>query len=263
MNSCGYFLEFSSDNPDRPLFLVSGSESGYSAGTDALALKYRFRLKEFNLSSEYMYAYSYILNPTLSGFPASTSLNWWFSLPLAKKTSALGALPFSPKSTLAQNVIALVIQPMRSPNYVVPTGAPVELAPYYFYDSRSWDLPAQLTTALSIATRNQLPPQVQVSMVAIDEASAARVQAIYGGAAGSTIPTFSDTSSTTPALPGGLYNSAGVAQIFTQASKTPGSGANDQYQADLSNLEKALVNLHITYRVFTTNVSILQAKFSD
>ena len=65
-------------------------------------------------------------------------------------------------------------------------------------------------------------------------------------------------------LPNGLYDSStGAPKIFLQASSNPQSGLNDQYQADLANLEQALVNLHITYRVFSTTVTILQAKFSD
>ena len=159
-------------------------------------------------------------------------------------------------------MIALVIEPIRSPNYPVPSTAPVELAPNYYYDTRQWSgTTSNATSALSIASRNQLPPQVKVTMVAIDEVSAARMQAQYGGALGSTLPTFSDSSTSKPALTGGLYNANGTSNLFLTASQTPGD--NKTYQSDLTSLEQALVNLHVTYRVFSTNVTILQAKFSD
>src|ERR1700677_537984 len=201
LNTCGYFLEYSSDNPDRPAFLT-GTEAGVATGgSDALAVKFRFRLKELNISSEYMYVYSYV-NNNQSKFgspPLTRSLNWWYNNLITLKDSGYNTLKyppttgtaFNPKYTLSQNVIALVILPRRSPNYPVATGAPIELAPSYYYDSRSWDLPLSLTTPLSVATRNQLPPQVMVTMVAIDEASAARLQT--QAATPSTMPTFSDS----------------------------------------------------------------------
>lgn len=262
LNTCGYFLQFSSDNPDRPTFLQNSAEPGYTGGSVALPLKFRFRLKELALPSQYMYAYQYISGQTNIVYP-----NWWYSQPLAKKTSNTNiALPFSPVYTLAQNVIALVIEPMRSSNYTPPNPNVTEIAPYYFYDSRSWDAPLRLTTPLSVATRNQLPPQVMVTMVAIDEASAARLQSQYGDALGSTMPTFSDAGVvSSPSLPNGLYDSKGTPQIFTQASSNVNNPntVNDLYQKDLTNLEQALVNQHITYRVFSTHVTILQSKFSD
>ena len=63
---------------------------------------------------------------------------------------------------------------------------------------------------------------------------------------------------------------SGSSQIFIYPSVTSGTvtGPTDPrinaiYTSDLSNLEQALVNQNITYRVFSTNVTILQAKFSD
>ena len=280
LNPCGYFLEFSSDNPDRPAFLT-GTEPGVaSVGSDALPVKFRFRLKEFNLPAEYNYVYQYTSGSGQEkvGSTGFQYNNWWYGYPLTKHANSLASpLPFSAKYTLAQNVIALVFEPMRSPNDTVPTGAPEELAPLYFYDTRSWDQPLVQTTPQSIASRNQLPPQVMVTMVAIDEPSAARMQLLYGGANGSTIPTFSDASTPNSKLSGGLYSTTGVAQIFLYASTnssttglpnppqaTSGPGSiNYQYGQDLNNLEQALTNLHITFRVFSTNVTILQAKFSD
>ena len=68
-------------------------------------------------------------------------------------------------------------------------------------------------------------------MVAIDEASAARLQGLNGGSTGNTIPTFSDSNGLpNPALPNGLYDSAtGAPEIFLQASSNrPGSGLYDR-----------------------------------
>ena len=104
------------------------------------------------------------------------------------------------------------------------------LAPNYTYDSTVANSNAALDT------KNQLPPLIQVTMVAINEASAIRL----AQGQGTTMPTF------------GL-STAAFNNLFTNAT---------QMSADLATLEQALANQHIVYRVFSTNLAIKGAKWS-
>jgi len=244
VNECGYFIEFSNDTADRPNFLTTTS------GTATIPLRYRFRLKELSVPTESNLIYNYtsgaISNPP--NFPPD-----WIITPLS---SAL-------KRTIADNIIALIILPMRSPNdpTTVTTGttALAQLAPHYAYDSRAWVTTSPTNPVVANAdssplvrtTRNQLPPLVQVTMVAIDEPSAFRLAAVNG----KVMPTFTNT-----ALPGGLSS---IFQTASSATGIANGQYGDEYLTDLASLQQALANLHITYRVFSTSISISQAKWSN
>lgn len=131
-NALGYFVEFGSDT-NGPSFL----------GT---APRQRWRLKQIAQPSE-----------SLQIFSSSTSAPWITQL----------AGPTATPVILAENVIALVVLPERTPG-------DASLAPAYAYDSRD------TTNALTFA---QLPARVRVMLVAIDEASAQRLAAANGSTA--------------------------------------------------------------------------------
>jgi len=102
------------------------------------------------------------------------------------------------------------------------------LAPSYFYDSTLKNpVPA-------INPEHQLPPNVRVTMVAIDEPSAIRL------AHGQTMPDF------------------GLANLFL----TNGTTTAANYAADLQTLQTNLTAQHCSFRVFTSNVVIRGAKWS-
>ena len=154
---------------------------------------------------------------------------------------------------LAENVIALVVYPHRSPNDPVPSGSPTQLAPLYFYDSRSYV--TKPTDATALLTRNQLPPMVQITMVVMDERSAERFQASLGAAPQTIAPATEKLGLTTGTT--GLFVKASTISNPTAAQE------KDQYTLDLATLEKKLQDLNLTYRIFSTDVSILQAKWSE
>jgi len=236
LNVCGYYVRFSNDQKDRPTFL---------SGNTVIPYHYRFRLKEMSVAAENVGVY----------YPSNTATDYppdWIANPLQGFDQAGNTLSNSPERTLAENVIALMILPQRSPNDPAPPAGPAELAPNYIYDTQASLNPNSVSAQLQTTTSNQLPPVVQVTMVAIDEASAARLQV----ANNTTMPTFKDSAY----LPGGLSS------LFQTASTPAGITAQqygDQFRTDLGTLEKALVHLHITYKVYSTNVSILQAKWSN
>ena len=235
LNVSGYYLEYTSDMAaktergyaDRPTFLTTG--------TPLPPARWRFRLTELNQGSEYFQVYRL----TAGGL---TSFDW-FRLPL--KRPAPTTEP-APTRVLAENVIALVVLPHRSPNDPVPAGAPTQLAPNYYYDSREYLLPGKSADALALLTRNQLPPMVQVTMVVLDERSAERFQ--------STLSTPGTIATATDKL--------GTTSLFAKPS-TSSAEDQSQYKADLQTLEDKLIGLNLSYRIFSTDVSILQAKWSE
>ncbi|MCE9608895.1 MAG: Verru_Chthon cassette protein C [Chthoniobacter sp.] len=246
LNSSGYFIEYATDlaaktvrgYTERPAFLLSG--------TPLPAERWRFRLTEFNQGSEYLQVYR-ATSPT----PSIAALDWF-------RTALKRPTPTSePANTrvLAENVVALVILPHRSKNDIVPSGALTQLAPSYLYNSRGYvTAPSDQYALLS---RNQLPPMVQVTMVVMDERSAERFQTSLGAS-----PQTIATATTKLGL------TSGTTGLFVKPSTTanPVLGSDqekNQYLLDLKTLEQTLVNLNITYRVFSTDVSILQAKWSE
>lgn len=215
LNARGFFVEFASDRLERPLFLRTLSD---------MRERHRFRLMEFGQATEQLSVYLWAQNPS------AAERKRWFLDPLKADPGT--------RHVLAENIIALVLQPMRSPHEKVAAGDPVaELAPEFEYDSRRY-VSASSTEALAKKTRNQFPPQVQVTMVAIDEAFAQRL----------------DQTQPDPSL--------GLEKLFR--APTGGTGkAGEQYFEDLRTLEKTLVEKRANYRVFSTNVNIAQAKWSE
>jgi uncharacterized protein (TIGR02599 family) len=158
MNACGYYIQFSSDSSDMPSFLSS-----------LVAPRYRFRLKEWQPPSD-----NFTLYAKTSGNSAYDATDWINLTSNAR--------------TIAENVVALVILPRLS-TQEDPTGA--TLSPNYFYDSRT-----TATTTPSNTQKNQLPPLIQVIMVAIDEPSAVKLAAKNGSAMPNLFPPQIFTDST-------------------------------------------------------------------
>lgn len=230
LNVSGYFLEFGDDAKFRPHFLETSRRS---------PLRNRFRLMEVTQPSESLGVYQWISKANKSATPKAADLRRWFIDPLNEDvTSTSGANAAGArrvKRALSENIIALIILPKRSANDG-PASAQ-ELAPEYQYDSRLYQsTPADTRAKL---TRNQLPPIVQVVMVAIDETSALRLE----------------SRSPTPATPPDF----GLADLFAK------SGKGVQLATDLATLEKTLTDdaHRATYRIFSTDVTILQAKWSE
>lgn len=230
LNVSGYFIEFGDDAKFRPRFLEQGKRT---------PLRNRYRLMEMSQPSEALSVYQWVSLASKSPVLNPATLRKWFVDPLnedATATSTSGATGARRvKRPLAENIVALIIQPKRSANDGDPTAA--ELAPKYAYDSRAYQ--ATPGNALAKLTRNQLPPLVQVTMVAIDETSAARLE----------------SRAPTPATPPDL----GVDALFTA------SGKGVDFAKDLATLEKTLNDdrHRVSYRIFSTDVSILQAKWSE
>lgn len=205
LNCWGYYVEFDSDERGRPAFLEGNSQIAPP--------RWRYRLMEFMQPAEELATYRR---------PAD-----WF----ATAVNTAGT-PYA--HVLAENVVALIVQPLLSPKDEAelkpPPATPgTALAPSYFYDSTSKNAEPALNP------HHQLPPNVRVTMVCIDEPSAIRMES------GTTMPDL------------------GLPSLFS----TDAAGTAARYDADLKTLEDTLVAKRAGYRIFSTNVVIRGARWSN
>ncbi len=192
--ACGYFVAFGNDESTKPDFLETPP-------------RYRWRLMEVSAPVEELKVYS------------STAGSSWVDVSVAQ-----GRL-----RSVAENVIALVVWPRLAPQDD-PDGT--RISDNYTYDSRTSE-PWSGSPPRQPVQAHQLPPNLQVMIVAIDEESAKRLES------GATAP-----AAITNALQG----------LFT----------NDvsQYATDLKKLEDRLALSGIGYRTFPLTVALKEAKWS-
>ncbi|PTX99988.1 hypothetical protein DB346_19470 [Verrucomicrobia bacterium LW23] len=160
---------------------------------------------------------------SLTVFGTSTG-NAWFQTPVSE----------GKVRPVADNVIALVVWPRLSP---ADDPAGTALSTDYTYNSRT---AATWSGSVQPVQAHQLPPTLQVTMVVIDESAARRL------ATGSTPPPQID------AITAGLFNA------------NPASGGNlvQHYEEDLRTLEQRLTDSRIAYRIFSSTISLKEAKWT-
>jgi uncharacterized protein (TIGR02599 family) len=198
LNVYGYFIQFESDAAYRPSFLPSVTSN-----------RYRYRLKQWQLPAEAFTLYSKSATATGKSFLGAATLDW---------INFTGTAP----RTIADNVIALVLSP-KTASSATTTGSAMTIN--YFYNSRN-----DGTTDVDLAQKHQLPPEVELVLVAIDETSAMRLQG----------------SSTTPPI---LVDST----LFTDPQKI---------EDDLQTLQKNLDARKIRYVVLRSTILIRAARWS-
>jgi uncharacterized protein (TIGR02599 family) len=125
---------------------------------------------------------------------------------------------------IAENIIFMAVWPRLSPN-TDPEGD--DLTKSFDYDSRAWN-----GSGSQPSSSNQLPPMLQLTIVAIDEKAAARL-----------CTQSSPPSDLTGALDG----------LFTASTAS-------KFQEDLTKLQATLNEKRISHRVFTTLVPIRESK---
>ncbi|MEA3212477.1 MAG: hypothetical protein QOE70_5534 [Chthoniobacter sp.] len=218
LNTWGFFLEIASDKEFIPPFLVGLQKE-----------RIRSRMLELRQSTETLNIYK---ETAYAGNPDPMK---WFTKPLLLKA---GQSTPRPVRILAENVVALIMLPRLSQNderlRTKSNKAPLSLD--YEYDSTATKSDPEINP------KNQLPPVVQVVMVAVDEISARRLIDRNPGAKDLGVKTddlFTDS------------------RLLEDNAKTtePGDG-------DLHTLETRLLDQHATYRIFSTNVAIRGAKWS-
>lgn len=205
VNSWGYYIEFGNDSSSRASFLNSSS---------LLPQRYRFRLKELQIPSENVLTYK----NRLSAATSVEQLYDWFRTPIAAGKG----------ETIAENMIALIVMPLRSDSVLKVSP---DIAEEYYYDTRAYQVSNQSAAAKS-RTRHRLPPLVQFTLVALDETSAQRLAESNGT---------------------GMPN-LGLDGLFTNAN---------QYDEDLATLEETLQSNQLRYRVFSTTVRLRNSRWTS
>jgi uncharacterized protein (TIGR02599 family) len=246
LNTWGYYLEVGDDSRFRPNHITK----------DIVPLRVRSRLMEFMQPSSQMNIYKWTsgtpgAKPNLNCDKSSNAdyLGWFRG---AFVTPPAGANQGNLLShVLAENVIALSILPKLSPEdakeaKIAENRRETILAPNYSYHSAVAGPALNETTPLLkgvLNTKHQLPPVVQVTMIAIDELSAQR--------ANLRLPTDD---------PFGVQN----ANFLTNASKQSEDLLYNSLDStpSASSIEKRLIDRKLNYRIFSTNVHLRGAKWS-
>jgi uncharacterized protein (TIGR02599 family) len=242
LNSWGYFLEIGEDTAYIPKVLRQLNKP-----------RRRSRLLEFRQPTE--------LNPIY--FPAyagaaskqkAKTRNFWFIDGINKPTDR-------PVRVVSENVIAMILVPrLARPDELArikdkdlklasADDDKAALSPQYFYDSAlnsTRVAPMAPLTATEkpedVNPKNQLPPVVQVVMIALDEASADKLDRDTPGQRGFGLKFEEDLKRS-------------VRLEDNASTPEPDDG-------ELNTIEAKLTNRHLNYRVFNTTVIIRGAKWS-
>ncbi|MEZ5326245.1 MAG: Verru_Chthon cassette protein C [Verrucomicrobiales bacterium] len=222
LNSWGYFVEFSSDENDRPSFLNKNN---------TIKKRLRYRLMEFRQPSESLSIYQ---DPPLSGRSSKTQIYDWFAKgqtgvnASVNRSASLGPKDVRTVRPVAENIIALVLAP-RLPEF--DRNDPDFIAPNFVYDTREfqWGQKSDKRVELS---KHQLPPLMQVTMVAVDENDMARWLTTNG----QREPNFVSDS---------LFKS------------------QRSLEQDLESLNRDMIDQKVRHRVFTTTIRMRESKWTE
>ena len=216
LNTWGYYVELVNDTSVRPLFLK---------GIKSIPIRTRFRLMEMMEPSEKLTVYA---------TPTTTD---WFLTPMEVPAQ---------RQVVAENVIALIILPKLSPADQ-KAGNYEDYCLAKNYSNSNFDYTYDSTQVNStdgtLNPHHQLPPLLQITLVAIDELSANRM-----GDPGSRA--LLDKLNTL------FIDASKLSQDLSRDSTTYPDIASDP------SLEAYLIRNRINYHIFSTNVSIKAAKWS-
>ncbi len=232
LNAWGYYVEFNTDELDRPRFL--------NALKNAPAPRPRYRLMEFRQPTEYLQVYKLGLRD-LSG-PKQAATYRWFTEGLfsinsewnVQKEPTKGETFFRTTRPIAENIVAMIIQP-REATGASTTKKPEDLSPTYLYDTRRWQWSSPKATEAS-RSRHQLPPILDISFIAVDEAS------------------FAQYASRTNIIDVSGDPKLISDELFVSAVKRT---------KDFEEIEKKLISLKLDYRIFSSTIRLRESKWTD
>lgn len=216
LNTWGYFLEVDDDEDLIPPFLKNLK--------DVIPPRRASRLMELREPTEALRIYE---------MPLGSNDATWFR-------ASVNA-PERPVRVVAENIVALVFLPRLSQAVErkrTADGKDPWLVKDYKYDTTLSDPDPELNP------KNQLPPTVQVVMVAIDRLSAQRLAEKNGTDPDLGIKEWTD----------------GRFENVLQLEDDPGS--SEVSDGDLWKLEQELLENNLSYRVFNSNVVIRGARWS-
>lgn len=233
MNAWGYYIEFNTDELDRPRLLTDLP--------NAPSPRPRYRLMEFRQPTEYFQAYKLNLRDMASN-SSRTQLYRWFTEGLYSVNSEWNTQVqpsgtqgfFRTTRVVADNIIAMVLRP-RAANQIegVAGASAPPIAPDFHYDTRRFQWEGGVRGQQS---RHILPPILDITFVAVDENSFIQF------AAQQKIRSAEDD----PVL---------VNESYFRESQ--------QFNKDLQNLEQDLQRRKLDYRVFTTSVRLRESRWQE
>ncbi len=215
LNARGYGIVFSGDQDQRPPFL-----SGYE-----IPVRRRYRLMEYRPAAEYQSVSAQ--GDTIYSHPSN-----WYKQDAATSTRVV-----------ADNILLLLLSPRVADQGTKATATnPWWIAPNYHYNSLDVDnstpgldpVTVQADGTALQGTQHLLPPLVQVTLVAIDEVSAARWSQKRGD--------------------NGVDVLRESRAHFTDASR---------YEQDLALLRLYLEQQKLNYRVFSSTVTLRNAAWDS
>jgi uncharacterized protein (TIGR02599 family) len=234
LNACGYYVQFGDSHLFQPGVVT--------------AAKYRYRLMQGLEPTENLKVFT---ATAVSGTGSTTdsSSTWLTNI---QNGSGKGSIDVTP---IADNVIALVAWPRLSVNNDA-TGYQLLPASHAFsYDSQANVAPSTTSPYYQNATADQLPPDVEVTMVVLDEASMVREEAMVAASA-AALPSAQQAAAS--ALPPPDIE-ADLAGRFTKA---------DNYATDITGLAKALSGKQpsgtggLNFQIFNTTVALRESKWT-
>lgn len=245
LNGWGFYVEYRSESLDRPDFLRR-DEARYPQ-------TWGFSLMEFRQPSESvpLFLQGVDRRPLLASQSTASGLYSWYRDGLVG-----GKAPPKPcdittgSRVLARNIMALVISP-RLPTQGAGTACDYDIAPGYFYDTREFQLSSSPNngtdrngTPVKQATRHQLPPVLEVTLLALDSASWDSY--LERGGDEGRYKVFLRTR----------FQSVG--SLVSRGS----SNYEGTLRQDLASLESMLTEDKIGFRVFSSSVELRAAKWT-
>lgn len=215
LNARGYYVQFSSDEARRPGFLPEG----------ATRVHHRYRLMEYRPPAE-------SVTGGLQGNTIYSKPDAWFREGIATASRVV-----------ADNIVMLVVMPVVPEEALTnPAQRPWWIAPAYRFNSKDCNNSTPLVDAVNVdvlgnvrqGTQHLLPPQLRLTLVALDEDSAARWAELTGNAA-----TDVQTEAAAP---------------FTNP---------EVYSADLQRLKDYFQARKLNYRVFTEVITLRNARWDS
>lgn len=207
-NGRGYFVAFGGNEKFRPSF-IDGAQ------------RYRFRLMEFRPPAEFNQVFADGGQERESGEPQEFTEWYRQSMSLAGDEGGFE----DHLNPIADNILALIVSPRDS--LVQNAGGRddtfSQIAPNYAYDSND-------TSDGFAGFAQQVPPLVRLTMVAIDENSAIRMEN------GTIMPDV---------MPEGLFQTT------------------SNYEKDIETLSVALNASNVNHKIFSSMVMLRSAKWSD
>jgi len=219
----GYFVEFSEDNTDVPIFLRNDPDHNRP--------RRRFRLMEFRQPASELSLYQLDPDgkPKLASSSGPPGLYDWFKLPLSS--------PEPPVAVVAENVIAVIISPF-DPQQGTSEDAQFGITKEGLYDTRRalWDPPPSKVNDPEYTQKSlhHLPPALRLTVIATSEDSWERL---------------------TQRLGEGLAQST-ASQLMNLVNGRFTSGAPRDHKRDLDNVEDVLNKNQIDHRIFTIDIRL-------